>query len=292
MELVERKNIDTRKWDAVIGASPVENIFQYSWYLDAVCENWSAIIAPHYGSVLPVPYTTKAGVRQFIQAPFTREYDIIGNDFKWAEAIEFLSGKFKSLHFRNESPDLLAGSKERVHQWLDLKKDNESNYSTNARRILKKATPLTAEVSTGSNVLLDLFIQNVVHKIDTISKEDLIRLEHLLKAALVKKTGEQIVIRDNGTIVAAGFFLFDKKRVTYLKGAATEQAKKDGAMYVLIDFALTHYRGRFETFDFGGSDIDSVAEFYHKFGAHDRVYYDYTLNDLPFWFKALKKLKK
>ncbi|MBK9191238.1 MAG: GNAT family N-acetyltransferase [Crocinitomicaceae bacterium] len=101
-----------------------------------------------------------------------------------------------------------------------------------------------------------------------------------------------MLIKKENKVVAGGFFMFDKNRVTYLKGASTEEAKKEGAMYFMIDYALRKYAADFTTFDFGGSDIDKVAEFYHKFGAEDRVYFDYKMDDLPFWFKALKKIKR
>ena len=292
MELVAGKNIDIKTWDSAIAKSPVENIFLYSWYLDAVCDEWYALVTADYKTILPVPFTKKAGYKQLIQAPFTREYDIIGDEFTWHEAIAFLSREFKSIHFRSSTPDVISGGRERRHQWIDLREDFEKNYSTNAKRILKKTGSFSVETGQHPEVLLDLFVTNVVHKIDTISKQDLIRLSLLMNAALKQKCGELITIKKESEIVASGFFLLDKKRVTYLKGAATEEAKKEGAMYLVIDYALKKYKNCFETFDFGGSDISNVAEFYHKFGAHDRVYYDYHVNDLPFWFKALKRLKR
>lgn len=113
-----------------------------------------------------------------------------------------------------------------------------------------------------------------------------------MHAALSESKGELLVVKKQDKIVGAGFFLFDKKRVTYLKGAAIEEDKKNGAMYVLMDQAMQRYAFKFKTFDFGGSEITSVATFYHKFGAADRLYYDYAVSDLPYWFKALKKIKR
>lgn len=291
MELISRKNIDTQKWDDAVSKSPIENVFLYSWYLDAVCKDWSALITKNYKTILPVPFTKKVGVKQFIQAPFTREYDIIGNEFSWKEAIGFLSRSFKSSHFRNSEQNILPIRQKRCHQWLDLKSDFEKNFSTNAKRILKKAKIFELEKSKNPDIVIDLFKENVAHKVDSISKQDLVCLKKLMSSALSLKKGELLLVKEENEIVAAGFFLFDKKRVTYLKGASTEAAKKNGAMYFLINSALHLYKKKFDTFDFGGSDIDKVAEFYHKFGAEDRIYFDYSINDLPFWFKALKKFR-
>ena len=292
MKLVERADINTEKWDRVIAASPLENVFQYSWYLDAVSPKWAALIADNYETILPVPYTKKMRVKQFIQAPFTREYTILGNAFDWKNALELLAADFKGIHFRNEAKGLVSDGKKRQHQWLDLKSDFKKNYSTNAKRLLKKADGFTFAVADDPKVLLELFKEHVAHKIDTISAADLLSLEQLMKNALAQKKGELLLVLQQGNLVAGGFFLLDKTRVTYLKGASTETAKKEGAMYYLIDQALQRYAADFSTFDFGGSDVDKVAEFYHKFGAQDRTYYDYVIDDLPFWFKTLKKLKR
>jgi len=292
MKLVSRNNIDVKKWDNAIAKSSIENVFLYAWYLDSVCKEWSALITENYKTILPIPFTKKLGVKQFIQAPFTREYDIIGNEFSWKEAIGFLSKSFKSSHFRNSASNLLPIRQNRCHQWLDLKSDFEKNYSNNAKRILKKTKKFKLDKAINPKIVIDLFSKNVAHKVDSVSKQDLVSLKKLMTSALTLNKGELLIVKEKDEIVAAGFFLFDKKRVTYLKGASTEDAKKNGAMYFLINEAMHLYKNKFNTFDLGGSDIAKVAEFYHKFGAADRVYFDYSISDLPFWFKALKRLKR
>ncbi|MBI3133861.1 MAG: GNAT family N-acetyltransferase [Bacteroidetes bacterium] len=292
MKLVERKNIDIKKWDNAISTAAVENVFQYSWYLDAVNPGWAGLITENYTTVLPVAFTSKLGVRQMIQAPFTREYTLIGTEFGWKDVLESLSKNFKGIHFRSEEKGLVKAGKKRQHQWIDLKTDFQKNYSTNARRILKKTGSFSLDLSTDPAILLTLFKEHVAHKIETISAADLVSLEKLMQAALKNKSGELLLVRKENEIVAAGFFLHDKKRITYLKGASTETAKKEGAMYFLMDQAMLRYASHYSTFDFGGSDVDTIAGFYHKFGAQDRTYYDYSIDDLPFWFKTLKKLKR
>jgi hypothetical protein len=77
-----------------------------------------------------------------------------------------------------------------------------------------------------------------------------------------------------------------------LKGACFEEEKKQGAMYGLMDFAMQKFALNYNTFDFGGSAIEGVANFYKKFGAQDCTYYDFHLNKMPTWFQTLKKIKK
>lgn len=294
MKLLNRMDIDSRLWDERIAASSIENIFCYSWYLDAVAENWAGLVSDHYETILPVPFTSKLGVKRFYQAPFTREYDIFGADFLWDQALKILSEKMSHFSFRNREAGILEPMDERVNQELMLNGEHESAYRSNAKRLIKKGIQLfTFEIHNRPDVLIDLFQKTVAHKIEGIDEGSLVVLRKLMDASIEKGLGEMIVAKnDMGHIIAGAFFLKDKKRITYLKGAATDEAKKAGAMYALIHTAIERYSPNFNVLDFGGSDIENVATFYKKFGATDRKYYNYTLDKTPFWFKTLKKIKR
>lgn len=294
MEFIERKNIDLEKWNRRIQASELENIFCYSWYLDAVAENWGALVSDrNYSTILPVPYTIKLGIKKFYQAPFTREYDIFGTDFSWEDALSFLSKKIRHFHFRNQASSILPGQLERSHQFLVLNSELETKFHTNAKRLIKKGKDqFTFGLIDEPAFLIQLFKDTVAHKIDSIGEGDLIALLRLMEASKATGQGEMIGVFDAAkSLVAGGFFLKDKSRITYLKGASTDEAKKSGAMFSLFDFAFKKYVGTYHYFDFGGSDIENVATFYKKFGAEDRTYYDYQLDLTPLWFRTLKKIK-
>lgn len=133
--------------------------------------------------------------------------------------------------------------------------------------------------------------QELSGKIKEFTPKNLQKLNQLMVAALKHQKGELIYVYKDGEIVGGGFFLKTHQTVTYLKGVSIESAKKQGAMYGLMNFAFHHYKSTYHTFDFGGSDIPAVAEFYHKFGAVDQSYYEITRNRLPLWFRLLKKWK-
>ena len=63
LKLLQRKEIDILKWDDLIAHSPAETIYPYSWYLDSVAENWSALVVDDYRFVMPVVWKKKAGMK-------------------------------------------------------------------------------------------------------------------------------------------------------------------------------------------------------------------------------------
>jgi hypothetical protein len=225
------------------------------------------------------------------QPQFTRELNILGTEFNWKEALEFLSKEVKAIQFRNDKLRLIENGEERKHQWLSLNEDLK--FSTNAKRLIKKANQnFIYKNENDPKRLIELFKSTAFQKIDTINEEDILRLKNLMTTSLENGHGETISVYANGNFVGGGFFLKDKKRITYLKSACTEEAKKNGAMYGLVNFGLSKFKEDYDTFDFGGSDVESVANFYKKFGSSDRTYYNYTIDNLPSWFKTLKRLKK
>jgi hypothetical protein len=290
MKFLNRDQIDTKKWDARIATSATENIFCYSWYLDAVSESWGAIIVGDYETILPIPTKQKLGIKQIYQPPFTREMHIFGKQLNWGDVLQSLSKDFKSIQFRSEISDLIENNEERKHQLINLHSDLK--YSTNAKRLIKKAQFFLIQNGNNPQELIKLFKGTAWRKIESILEEDLISLEKLMNGALENGHGELIEAYDDGMLKGAGFFLKDKKRITYLKGASTDEAKKQGVMFGLMDHAIKKYSDQgYDTFDFGGSDVENVANFYKKFGATDRSYYNYTIDNLPLWYRTLKKLK-
>jgi hypothetical protein len=281
-------------WDSLIAESSIENIFMYSWYLDAVSNHWGAVMSDDLQCIYPVTFTNKLGVKQFHQAMFTRQFDVLGQGFSIKEVLSLLEVQFKLVQFRSRLDISTIENKEkRVFQSINLKGDYQSKYSTNAKRLIKKSIKnYSFEKVNCIEELIVLVNKNVAHKIKEFTSENVIKLKKLMVAASNNKKGETIAVFEGDNIVGAGFFLKDKSRVTYLKGASTDLAKKNGAMYGLMNFAFDAYKDKYKVFDFGGSNVESVATFYRKFGALDNTYYNYMINDLPVWFKLLKKLKR
>lgn len=291
MEFLLRKDIDAQKWDARIESDSIENIFCYSWYLDAVAKNWGAFVVGDYESIFPVPFSKNFSVKSLYQPSFTRELDIFGSTIQWEDLLLRFPKIFRSIHFRNKEAGIFSRYDERKHQFIDLTSDLK--FSTNANRLIKKADE-RFEYKLGKNPkgLMEIFVENVFNKIDSITNEDLGRLEQLMKNAMKHEKGELWEAYRNGSLVAGAFFLKDKSRITYLKGASTEDAKKAGVMYGLINLAIQEYHADYTMFDFGGSDVENVANFYKKFGATDRIYFNYNIDNLPKWYTTLHKLRQ
>lgn len=289
MIFLDRKDIDTKKWDEVISKSNKQNIFCYSWYLDACCDNWGGIISKDYSFILPLPYAFKFQIPQVAQHIYSRQIDYFGdNERAFNQAIELLKTKFR---FVNISLSLQEKSNfhSKVFQVLHLNK--EIKYKENATRILKKYyNNYTFDFSTDFSHLISFYKRNAAIKLK-INKSSVNKLETLLNNLHFNKKGVCIYAKMNNEIVAGAFFMTDKKTVTYLIGDCDDAFKKQGAMYSLINFAIDHYKASYDIFDFGGSNVNEVASFYKKMGGIDKKYSNIIFDNLPWWYKKVKALK-
>lgn len=289
MRLIVRKDIDDLKWNALVASSDTQNPLLYTWAMDATSEKWCAFVEGDYEFFWPVPFSENAGVKRARQQAFSRQMDVIGNIHYLAAAIEFAKREFMEFDIRI-SDTTLSKEKQR-YQFLDLSKKIE--YKTNAKRQIKKAkeTYLISQ-SDKIEILVDLYQANSFLKFKQ-PKSNLNYLKKSMKSYLANEKGYLLIATFENSIKAAAFFIEDKETTYYLIGDAYVEDKKNGAIYGLIDYAIEKsiLEGK-KTVDFGGSNVDSVAEFYKKFGAEDKFYSRIFWDKLPFWFKFFQKIKQ
>ncbi len=73
-------NIDKSKWDRCIDSSENGLIYAYSFYLDAMSENWDALIVNDYEMVMPLTWKKKYTIYYLYQPLFTASLGIFGNN--------------------------------------------------------------------------------------------------------------------------------------------------------------------------------------------------------------------
>ena len=75
---IAHKDIDFKKWDATILSSAIPFVFAQSFYLNATCPNWDALVINNYESVFPIPQKVKFGFKYLPQPPFTSQLGAYG----------------------------------------------------------------------------------------------------------------------------------------------------------------------------------------------------------------------
>jgi hypothetical protein len=305
IQCIEHTQLDKEKWDRCIRESYNESIFVYSWYLDAVCEQWKGYVLNDYEAVFPIVINYKFKIAYIYQPFFTRYFGVFTAQLPSEKLVnEFISTIFSTyknvqfcLHESNISSIGSVKKTVRMFQYLSISADYETlykAYSENVKRNLKKAIKNNLRVETfiPPEEIVALFKKTKGHELELFQPKHYQSLIQLMNTCLSQKNGFTIAVYKGTELYGAAFFMYGNDRFTYLKSGITNEGKESGAMHFLMDRFIELNAGKGRTLDFGGSSVESVARFYKSFGAKDCVYLQLEkgpLFKLLKWFKSFKR---
>ncbi len=301
MRRIKYQDIDKHKWDGLATISTQNDLFCKSWYLDICAGTWDAIVWGDYEAGFPLPTSSKGGVA-FLYLPFfVRQLNILGQSDpqKWDALLQFIHEEFKrvDISIPKEADHVNHDFTSYVHQELDLRPGYEqlsAGYSNNAKRLIKKCSQLDFVVNEQGSPekLIEHFKYETGRKIKTLQDSEYQILLNLMSHCLDNNYGKCLSIEQDGELLGSAFFMEYDDRVTFLKSYTSEEGKKKGVSYYLMDYAIRHYAARCVTFDFGGSKVESVAQFYKKFGAIDAFYLHLSFDKSPAYHKLMREVKR
>jgi len=298
---VKRKDLDVVKYDYCIENAIQSRIYAYSWYLDIVADNWDVLILNDYEAVMPIPWKRKYGIKYVYPLLWVLELGVFyaDNKTKIAAFLATLFNKFRFVESKLNSTEKFISCKNQLvgkqFQTLSLKEVYPaiySKYRKDRKKDIRKAVhlDLIEKWNDIPDKLIVLFKNNVGKRTPNILEHDYTILENLMLACLERKVGEILSIYDkNSNLVASGFFIKHKDVVTILVSSTDFKNRNNGANTFLIDRAIFKFQKNFNTFNFGGSSIKSIAKYFLSFGAKTEDYQQVKYNKLPFLLRFFKK---
>lgn len=298
IQYIKRKDLDVAKYDACIENAAQSRIYAYSWYLDIVADNWDVLVLDDYKAVMPIPWRKKILIKyaytplRILELGFFSEIKINENVF-----IDKLFEHFKYINLRMNCKNFFSTDHRKIkqQQFLNINldyKEIQGNYRSDRKKDLKKAKKngLTEKWNDNPEILISLFKSNVGKRFKKMQDKDYLIMRELIDACIHKKMGEILSIYDSeNLLVASGFFIKHKHTVVILFSSTNLQNRKNGANTFLIDRSIFKYKNSCKIYGFGGSSIESIANFFKSFGAYTEEYSDITYNNLPKFLKLLKK---
>jgi len=291
VQVKTRKNIDAARWDTMIWNHDNALFYNLSWALDTLCPEWVGVIKGDYEAAIAIPIQRKVGVKYTFNPFLFHRISSIG-ELSQAEVDEALWMAAKYVDIR--SREQLEGAVEWNNYELDLSStylEIVQSYSSNAKRNLKKANKNNLEFKPENNAgLISVFFKENVSFLKLgIKANEYENFEKLMLEALDCEIGKGFSVWHQDEIVASGFVVVFNGRITFVKGTSNEQGRELGAMPYLMDRIIEQYAGSKLIFDFAGSNVKSVGQFYHSFGAKNLPIYYLKRNNLPFPLNQIKK---
>lgn len=265
-----------RQYEQIVASQDRFGFFSQIWVQDALHSNWVYVLNDQHQILLRLPVVRKLGLKAYLQPLFIRDLDLLA-DLSAAQCNELIACLQKRLFLHvNISVKTNAMQKGQTGKFQQLKLSGDielfrAGYSENVKRSLKKAKDLQLR-DISFSVFHSFFIQQKGEDLGNLNAAAWLRLEKLAAVASKKDSFYCCGTYAQKELLAVGLFFKWKKQLYFMKGTLNDQGKKCGALVFLIDAVLEKHVTSFEALDFIGSNQESIAAFYKKFGAVDHRY--------------------
>lgn len=295
---INHQDIDFKKWDQTILFSATPFVFAQSFYLNATCPQWDALIIGDYESVFPLTHKTKFGFTYLPQPPFTSQLGVFGKVDLEIEQLffDYITQHYKLIDIELNISNKIASEFISPKNTYILNYQSEYKFNQNTKRNINRAIENgfmveqveDKDVISLSQKYLNPFLEREVN----LSKVTVALLDDLLKNSIESKTLYTFKVLDKNQIIKAlGHFICNGKHALYLKGTNFDKADNSGSMHLLMKHAIEFFANKSAFFDFGGGSKQGLANFYVGFGGQVSTYSFLQVNRLPRLIKFIKNKK-
>lgn len=280
IKYLKNKDINTVLWNKCISQSQNGNIFAFSWYLDAVCKKWDALVVGNYDAVLPLPIKKNAGITKLIQPKFFNKTNLyISNEIKTEISKKIISKKisdYKIINLRTENPEFINSKKysEKKSYKIDLispyeiaKNNFSEKFNKNIETSYKNKIFYNTGILPNGLVLLssleDKFNKSINNKL------------RLISAVSIRKNKGEIIgaFNDKNILIAAILFISSHHTANIVYSVQSKEAKYKKALCGLINNYIKTHSETAVTLDFFGLNIKNI-NLKDDIGAKEYPYYN------------------
>lgn len=314
---LSRKEIDDSRWNEAIESALHPVMYGFTWYLDAVCEDWSAIVWPSgtdFQVILPLPLKTRWSIRMVHQPFFCQYlgffYKEVPSEQTVSDFLTLTDSKFpyiSTYHFHPENTALIMPVLDRFGNfkqttchthWLRLNQPYAAlsgQYSSDRKSNLKKAFTQnwTAFESTDLTQLITWFKQYHEPAVQGGVAKGSYDILHRLYKSVKDRIDTKIIYAGKDGVLHAGILVMrGGNMAVYLFNAADDEGRSGNARTFLLDQYFRNNAGTDLIFDFESPPVESIASFYKSFGSEKVPFINIHKNSLPFPCKVLQRWRR
>lgn len=290
---VNQRDIDRKKWDALVEKTPDASIYIRSFYLDAVASDWEAYIADDYSFAIPVGVVKKGGLTRAYPPLFQRYLEVLGDsskiDFSILEKELLKRYKKGNIHFKQAVFPSIHNEKF-IYQALAA---DELDLRSQAKRMINRCKKTDYEIVQNHDnklELIQLVLDELAKKLPIYASKDANYLRKVILEAANNNHLYTVSVYKGKELHGGLIGMEYNNTLLYLKGAAKDEAQKEGVMYAMMKHFIDYGQSKGMRIDFGGSRVENVRFFYTRFGGSDVEYYHYSWDHSPFYYRWLFNL--
>ncbi len=272
MQLANEHPDYRRKYEQLVASDQRNGFFEQTWVQDILHSNWRYLLNEHNEPVLRIPYTNKFGFTAYLQPLLLRSLPLLSGssiaDLSYLKSKLFLH---LNLSTSLDAPPYMQIGQYQLLSWKEGIAQIRAGYAENVKRSLKKGKELSFNSICYSDFQA-FFIAQKGEKLGNLNAAVWARLAALFSGAQEKEQAFCAGVWSGDELLAVGLFFRFKQQLYFMKGTLNERGKQKAALVYLIDAVLEKYADSCQALDFVGSNQESIAAFYRKFGAKDNYY--------------------
>ncbi len=278
IRIIEHKDIDFNKWDALVDKYSNGLPYANTWYLDAVCDQWKVIIYKDYEAGFAFQIKRKYGLAYSLHPFLVQQLGFLGSDdsiFKLflAEIEKKVFHYQYQLNAFNRIDTNVIQEKSNYELLLDKSyEDHQKQYKTNAKRNIKKSYNQGISVTKEASFRptdMDFVLNNSKINLDS---NRLNKFKQLMANAEANSTLEIYRAEKDNELLSMIVFIKNKVRSIYLMAISSSKGQELKANFLLVDSFIKDKAESSIILDFEGSSIEGIARFYAGFGAQATTY--------------------
>ncbi len=284
IRIIKNNDIDTILWDRCIARSQNGDIFGYSWFLDAVSDNWFGIVEGNYRVVMPVSINKFFGLVSVKNYKFQSKVNIyshkeIGNK-TIQEFIKIIKLISKNISFTSENKklsDFAKKSKTFYSYKLDLIRLYKDINHSETNFVIKQLNSSESHKTFFNTGILPNGITLLSTLTKSLNKKDIDTLRRLSAISLRKNLGQIYgAFNQHNRLIAAVLFISSHFKINIIYAVQTKEAESKKALYGLIDYYIKTHSEKALTLDFFGL-TDFPEQFFEEMGAVKYPWYKIRL---------------
>ncbi len=288
---IKHSQINRQAWDRTVEQATLSLPYAYSWVLDLLCEEWDGLVKGDYEAVMPLPFNRKLlGFKQIYQPFYIQQLGVFSESRLSAADIQAfllaIPGSFRKVHYPFNESNPTPFLSERYNMVLDLQRPyaeiHQGYNRSNKRRLRKwKAVHRLSINELSVAEVVELYTEQLKGQV-SLSSKTVSAWTQVMELALVREKGIIAAVYHQNELGAAGFFWTNQGRIINPFGASTDAGRDYQSMRVLLDGLIELYAEKASAFDFEGSSIPSIAEFFQSFGPEKTPYPFYQKSNFPY----------
>ncbi len=304
IKYLKHSEIDKSKWDECILNSVNSLIYVHSFYLDNCTEyGWDALVLDNYEAVMPITFRKKYGIVYLHQPAFLQQGGVFFKTTIDERVVEeFLDEILKrfsfaeiNLNYSNQLTELPNIQSKALNNYVLLLNqpyvDIAAKFSSVFLRNLRQAKKhlFIYDKFQTSKVLIDLHVKLYASRFPKVKQKDYRALFTICEALFESNNTILRCACKNGEIYAGIVLLKDEQRIYNIVSSITTKGRKLCANHFLYDSVIKEFSESNLIFDFEGSDIKGIADFYKSMSPLNQKYFSIKFNHLPAFIKLFKK---